>query len=205
MLETVRSESNPTDFAETATTFIASMEGRPEYHAAEALFPVIYDELRRLASKQVSGESGEQSLTATALVHEAFLRLRGGEGESRFQNTKHLYVAAGEVMRWILIDRARARKRSKRGGELHRTECIESQLIMMMAGSDDELLAVDDALKRLELVDQDCAELVKMRFFSGFTLHEIADVTGVSYTTIKRRWGYAKAWLRLDLKTVGRR
>lgn len=197
------SEMESADFAETAVDFVASMSGRPECHAVEALFPIIYDKLRRVASGRIAGEGAEQSLTATELVHEAFLRLRGGDRDSRFQNTRHLYAAAGEVMRWILIDRARARKRSKRGGEMRRTECVESQLLKVSQSSDDELLAVDDSLKRLEMSDPDCAELVKMRFFSGFTLREIAEATGMSYTTAKRRWGYAKAWLKLDLRGKG--
>lgn len=139
-----------------------------------------------------------QSLNATALVHEAFLRLNQDKDGAGFEHPKQLLAAASQAMRWILIDRARARKRQKRGGDLERVELIESQIVA--PATDEQLLAVDEALTKLEDSDPETADLVKMKFLSGFTIQEIADATGVSERTVKRNWTYAKAWLRTELE-----
>ncbi len=162
-------------------------------------FPEVYAQLRKLASRKVSAESKGKSLNATALVHEAFLRLSNEAGLPKFDTPGHFYVAASEAMRWILIDRARARQRQKREGSDNMVELEEWQIVA--PASDDDLLAVHEALEILEKSDPECANLVKMRFFSGFTLQEIADITEVSYRTIKRRWSYAKAWLKREIQS----
>ena len=171
--------------------------------SAERLFPLVYDELRKLAAQRVAGEDRDQSVTPTMLVHEAFLRLSGGEEDPRFQNTRHLYVTAAEAMRWILIDRARARARQKRGGDLKRVDWTDSQFAE--TGAEEQMLAVDEALATLQRTEPKTAELVKMRFFGGFTLHEIAEANDVSYATIKRRWSFAKAWFKMELGASGNR
>ena len=167
--------------------------GRP---STEELFAIVYDELKKVAHFKVSSEGPGQSLNATALVHEAYLRL---EGKDRgFENPRHLFATASEAMRWILIDRAKARRRQKRGGDAPKAEFIEADL--EAPATDDQLLAVDDALKRLELEDPDSADLVKMHFFSGFTLKEISEATETPYRTLKRQWAFAKAWLKSTLE-----
>ncbi len=164
----------------------------------EGSFSLVYEELRVLALQRVAGENEADSLNPSDLVHEALLRLFDERGLSRFENSRHLYSTAAQAMRWILVDRARARRSIKRGGDLIRSEFVESQILA--PADDDELLAVDDALKKFEKVDEECAEMVKMRFFSGFSLNEIADAMGISYRTVLRRWEYAKAWLAVELK-----
>ncbi|MEM7792388.1 MAG: ECF-type sigma factor [Verrucomicrobiota bacterium] len=166
----------------------------------DELFQSVYNELRNLARLKVSNEPINSSLSATSLVHEVFLRLSSDAGRmSRFRNRAHLFATAAEVMRWILVDRARARKQLKRGGSLERVPLSESQILA--PASDDLVLAVNEVLPKLQAVDPESADLVKMRFFSGFSFQQIADATGVSYRTISRRWAYAKAWLKEELKT----
>ena len=164
--------------------------------STEELFSIVYDELKKVATYKVGSEPQGQSLNATALVHEVYLRL---ESDDRFfKNPKHLFVTASEAMRWILIDRAKARRRQKRGGEAQKVEFVEAEL--EAPASDDQLLAVDDALKKLEAEDPESAQLVKMHFFSGFTLLEISEATEIPYRTLKRQWSYAKAWLKSALE-----
>lgn len=165
-------------------------------------FPQVYAQLRKLASRKVAAESKGKSLNATALVHEAFLKLSNEEGLPKFDSPGHFYVAASEAMRWILIDRARARQRLKREGSDNTVELEEWQIVAPAA--DDEMLQVHEALEVLEKADPECANLVKMRFFSGFTLQEIAGIQEVSYRTIKRRWSYAKAWLQREIQSYGK-
>ena len=169
------------------------------FRSAGGLFPQIYEELRKLAVQKVSTEDAHSSLNATALVHEAFLRLSGKENDPRFENTRHLYVAASEAMRWILIDRARARSRQKRGGEWQRVEWPEGDLAADSQNDDHKLLAIHKTLKKLEEQDAETAEILKMHFFGGFTLREISDATELSYRTVRRRWDFAKAWLKVEL------
>lgn len=168
--------------------------GRP---STEELFEIVYDELKKVANFKVGSEPQGQSLNATALVHEAYLRLEGND--RHFENPRHLFATASEAMRWILIDRAKARRRQKRGGDAPKAEFIEAEL--EAPASDDQLLAVDEALKKLEIEDPESAELVKMHFFSGFTLREISEATDIPYRTLKRQWAFAKAWLKATLES----
>lgn len=167
------------------------------HRSAGGLFPLIYEELRRLAAQRVATEGDDSSLNATALVHEVFLRLSGSENDARFENTRHLYATAAEAMRWILIDRARARGRQKRGGDWQRVDWPETDLAA--PENDEQLLELHEAIKKLEAEDSETAEILKMHLFGGFTLREIADAIETSYSTIRRRWDFAKAWLKLEL------
>jgi RNA polymerase sigma factor (TIGR02999 family) len=166
--------------------------------AAGELLPLVYDELKRLAAHRMAQESPGQTLQATALVHEAYLRLTHTGEDPRWKNKAHFFGAAAEAMRRILIDRARKRNRFKRGGEMKRTIFDQSQ-IEAPAG-DAELLAIDEALGRFAKVDSAGAELVKLRYFVGLTLQEIAEATGVSLRTVKRQWTYARVWLKKELR-----
>ena len=166
--------------------------------AAAEMLPLVYDELKRLAAHRMAQEQPGQTLQATALVHEAYLRLAHPDKDSRWENKAHFFGAAAEAMRRIMIDRARMRNRIKRGGEMKRTIFDQSQ-IEAPAG-DAELLAIDDAMERFAKVDSEGAELVKMRYFVGLTLQEIAEATGVSLRTVKRQWTYARAWLKKELR-----
>lgn len=165
--------------------------------ASEALLLDVYDELRRLAHYRMSRESEAQTLSATALVHEAWLRIGKDDQTGRWANRRHFFGAAAEAMRRILIDRARARNQLKRGGGTDRTEWHESQV--RAPAQDAQMLAVHEALAELEDTDPESAELVKLRYFAGMTWEEIADATGVPDRSLRRRWTYAKAWLRVRI------
>jgi len=163
--------------------------------ASEALLPLMYEELRKLAAARLSNEASGQTLQATALVHEAYLRLVGSDDRQagRWDSRGHFFAAAAEAMRRILIDRARAKGALKRGGDLVRLRLDQDPL-----ASDDlspELLDLDDALTKLAAEDPTKAELVKLRFFAGLTLEEAAGVLGISPATADRHWSYARAWL----------
>jgi RNA polymerase sigma factor (TIGR02999 family) len=167
-------------------------------HAAEQLLPLIYDELRRLAAQKLAGEKPGQTLEATALVHEAYLRLvasrdASGPREEHWDSRGHFFGAAAEAMRRILINRARDRKSLKRGGRWQRVDL--DRLAVVTDASPDDLLAIDDALERLAQENPPCAELVKLRFFAGLTLDEAAASLGVARRTADRYWAYARAWL----------
>ena len=177
-------------------TRVLEAVGSGDRRAAEELIPLVYEELRKLAAWRLSRESHAHTLEATALVHEAFVKLSPGEG--RWENRRHFFAAAAEAMRRILIDRARARNRIKRGGEMRRTVFDQSRI--EGPTNDGKLLAIDGALEQFARVDADGAELVKLRYFVGLTLQEIADASGVSLRTVKRQWSYARAWLRQELK-----
>ena len=173
-------------------TVILNRIGQGDQQAAEQLLVLVYDELRKLAAAKMARESAGQTLQATALVHEAWLRLGGGQ-QPDWQNRAHFFAAAAEAMRRILIDRARSRRALRHGGGM---ACVNiDDIELAAAGSDDELLAVHEALDRLAVHDARKAELVKLRYFSGLTLEEAADVLGVAVPTAKRDWAYARAWL----------
>lgn len=162
--------------------------------ASRELFPQVYDELRRLAAGKMAGENPGQTLQATALVHEAFLRLIGDANSAGWQTRGHFFAAAGEAMRRILIENARRRRRVKRGGDRARISLSE-----IAAGSqeaDDELLAVDEALEHLAAESPPLAKLVELKYFAGLTHEELAECLGISIATSKRHWRYARAWLR---------
>lgn len=158
------------------------------------LLAEVYQELRKLAQHKMSNEGGMQTLSATALVHEAYLRVSKDGEEGQWESKRHFFGAAAQAMRRILIDRARAKLAVKRGGDMERGELYESQIIAPV--KDDEILAVDEALEELEKVDPDSAELVKLRYFAGMSWAEISEATGIPDRTVRRRWTYAKSWLK---------
>jgi RNA polymerase sigma factor (TIGR02999 family) len=159
-------------------------------HAAEQLLPVVYDELRQLAAQWLAHEKPGQTLQATALVHEAYLRL---VGDQHFDNRGHFFGAAAEAMRRILLNRARDKKRLKRGGERHRVDLDHIEIALDT--SDEDLIALDDALTQLASEDPDAARLVNLRFFAGLTLKDAAASLNLSQRTAERQWTYARAWL----------
>ena len=166
-------------------------------HAAEQLLPLVYDELRKLATHLMVKESPGQTLQATALVHEAYLRLVDAEKAPTWQSRGHFFAAAAEAMRRILIDEARRKRAAKHGGGWRRHDLLEAELAIDSTG--DELFAVDDALDRFALQQPDMAKLVKLRIFVGLTLGEAAKCLGLSERTAFRYWAYARAWLRREL------
>ena len=165
--------------------------------ASAELLPLVYDELRRLARVHMAHERAEHTLQPTALVHEAYLRLVGN-ADPRWGGRGHFFAAAAEAMRRILVESARRRQRVKHGGEMSRVELDESRLA---AATDDErLLAIDEALERLAADEPQAAELVKLRFFAGFSISEAAEILGLSRTTAYEQWAYARAWLRCEIE-----
>ncbi len=170
---------------------------RGEPRAAEQLLPLVYDELRRLAAHKLAHESPGQTLQATALVNEAYLRLVSGDPNRLWDGRGHFFAAAAEAMRRILIDKARRRRALRRGGQVQRVEF--DGLEVPVAMDDDQLLAMHEALDRLAEQDPPKAELVKLKFFVGLTLQEAADVLGLSAPTAKRHWTYARAWLYREI------
>jgi RNA polymerase sigma factor (TIGR02999 family) len=166
----------------------AADEGDPQ--AAEQLLPLVYDELRHLAAAQIARETPGQTLDATALVHEAYLRL---VGERQFADRRHFFRVAAEAMRRILIDRARRKQRIKHGGR--RVRVPLSDVEPLDAAPAEELLALDAALDRFAAVEPVKAELVKLRYFAGLPEQEAATALGISRATASRYWTYARAWL----------
>jgi len=168
---------------------------RGDPHAADELLPLVYGELRKLASIKMAREPGGQTLQATALVHEAWLRL-GGDQQPTWQNRAHFFASAAEAMRRILIERARRRARQRHGGGLERVDVDDPALaIAAPAATNDELLQVHESLDRLARHDARKAELVKLRYFVGLTIEQAAEVLGIAVPTAKRDWTYARAWL----------
>ncbi len=167
-------------------------------HAADELLPLVYEELRKLAAQKMARESPGQTLQATALVHEAWLRL-GGDQQPEWQNRAHFFAAAAEAMRRILIDNARRKTSLRHGGGAER---VNLDGLEVAAGMDDhQLLALDEALDRLAEHDAEKAQLVKLRFFAHLTNAQAAKVLGVSEPTVKRYWSYARAWLFRELNS----
>ena len=167
--------------------------GTGDRQASAELLPLVYDELRRLARAHMANERAEHTLQPTALVHEAYLRLIGDSNPS-WDGRGHFFAAAAEAMRRILVESARRKQRIKHGGELSRVELDESHLATTT--SDERLLAIDEALERLASDEPQAAELVKLRFFAGFSIAEAAEILGLSRTTAYEQWAYARAWLR---------
>jgi len=164
---------------------------------AEVLLPQVYEELRRLAACKMAQEPPGQTLQATALVHEAWLRLAAQDNQT-YANRTHFFAVAAEAMRRILIDRARRRRAVRRGGQAQRVDA--DSLEIAAPAPDDELLALDEALERLAEHQPQKAELVKLRHFVGLTLAEAAEILGISEPTAKRYWAYTRAWLFRELE-----
>ncbi len=165
-------------------------QGDPQ--AANELLPLVYEELRRLAAQKMARERPSQTLQATALVHEAWLRL-GGDDQPTWQNRAHFFAAAAEAMRRILIDNARRKNYLRHGGGKERVNLDGLDLAAAM--DDEQLLELNEALNQLAEHDAQKAELVKLRFFTGLTNEQVAQVLGISEPTVKRHWAYARAWL----------
>ena len=170
-------------------------------HAADLLLPLVYDELRKLAAVRLNGESPGQTLTATALVHEAYVRLVDVEGDQHWSSRGHFFAAAAEAMRRILIDNARRKRSRKGGGDLlrHDVDVVE----VALPEPADDILALDEALKKLQAVDEKAAELVRLRFFAGLPIPEAAQILGVSPRSADRLWAYARAWLFREIQDPG--
>jgi RNA polymerase sigma factor (TIGR02999 family) len=178
------------------TQILAKLEtGDPS--AAEQLLPLVYDELRKLASVKMASEAPGQTLQATALVHEAYVRLVHGAECKSWDGRRHFFAAAAEAMRRILIEQARRKQGPRAGGGLQRLEVPEDLAVSADFGID--LLAISDAINEFQTVDARAAELVKLRFFAGATRQEAAEILGVSLATADNDWAYAKAWLQTKL------
>jgi RNA polymerase sigma factor (TIGR02999 family) len=179
------------------TRILQSMEhGDPT--AADELLPLVYDELRKLAAVRMANESPNQTLQPTALLHEAWLRLTGGNNPS-FANRAHFFAAAAEAIRRILIDKARRKQALRHGGGQQRVELDEVEIAA--PGDDQEILDVHEALDKLALINGAEAELVKLRYFVGLTLEECAQVMNISARTADNYWAHAKAWLFNEIKS----
>lgn len=182
--------------SEVTRILSAIEEGDPQ--AASQLLPLVYDKLRELAAHKMSQEKPGQTLQATALVHEAYVRLVDVAQVQNWDSRGHFFSAAAEAMRRILIEESRRKKSLKRGGEYFRIE-LEDVVEEAETADSDDLLSLDEALTKLAGVDEVAAELVKLRYFAGLTVQEAADVLGVSSRTAKRNWAFARAWLQREI------
>jgi RNA polymerase sigma factor (TIGR02999 family) len=178
-------------------TRILSDLAHGDAHAAAQLLPLVYDELRRLAAARLAAEPSGNTLQPTALVHEAYLRLVGAPDGDHWNHRGHFYAAAAEAIRRILVEQARRKKRLKHGGQRRRLslEVAES----LVQGTSEDLAALDEALTRLTAHDPIKAEVVKLRFFAGLTMPEVAQSLGLSLATVERYWTYARLWLYAEL------
>ncbi len=166
--------------------------------AADQLLPLVYEELRILAAARMAREKPGQTLQATALVHEAWLRLAGAEEQKAWNSRGHFFAAAAEAMRRILVDRARQKARIRHGGELQRVDLEHVNLAT--EDEDETLLAMNDALEALARESPQKAEIVKLRYFAGLENQEIAGALGTSLSTVERSWAYARSWLHRELR-----
>ncbi len=182
----------------TELTVILRRLEQGDPHAANELLPLVYEELRKLAAQKMAHESPGQTLQATALVHEAWLRL-GGDDQPAWDNRGHFFAAAAEAMRRILIDNARRKQTRRHGGDLQRVNLDALELAANM--DDEQLLALNEALEKFAAHDARKAELVKLRFFVGLTNEQAARALKVSEPTVKRDWAYARAWLFRELNS----
>jgi RNA polymerase sigma factor (TIGR02999 family) len=185
--------------AATVTRLLNEAAGAGGERAAEALLPLVYDQLRRLAASKMRQQRPEHTLGATALVHEAYLRLVDESGVRQWESRRHFFAAAAEAMRWILIDNARHKTRLKRGGEAAATGSRQrvslDEMQATLGEPPEDLLALDEALTALAQAHPDKAELVKLRYFAGLTIDEAARTLGISTATAERRWAFSRAWL----------
>ncbi len=182
-------------------TRILSAIDQGDAHAAAQLLPLVYDELRKLAAQKLAQEAPGQTLQATDLVHEAYLRLVGGDKIQHWDSRGHFFAAAAEAMRRILIDNARRKRRPKHGGDRRR---VDLGAAAPVAGAPaDDLLALDEALTKLAAEEPIKAQLVQLRFFAGMPLPEAARVLGIATRTAERYWNYARVWLYAELNDPG--
>ena len=179
-------------------TRILSAIEQGDSKAAEGLLPLVYDELRKLAAQRLAQERPGLTLQATALVHDAYLRLVDVEEAQRWNSRGHFFAAAAEAMRRILVENARNKKRLKRGGDRKRVELDDPRL--SYAEPVDELIAIDEALEGLARDDPQAAQLVKLRYFAGLSIEDAAEIVGFSRSTAYEHWAYAKAWLHRRLR-----
>jgi RNA polymerase sigma factor (TIGR02999 family) len=170
-------------------------QGEP--HAAEQLLPLVYGELRKLAAQKMAHEAPDHTLQATALVHEAYLRIVHADKAQHFDSRKHFFAAAAEAMRRILVEQARGKRRKKRGGELFRADIDVGTVAASMP--EDELLDLDAAMTRLAAEHPIRAKLVQLRFYAGLSNDEAAQILGISSATATRYWRYARAWLHREI------
>jgi RNA polymerase sigma factor (TIGR02999 family) len=168
-----------------------------DIHAAEQLLPMVYEELRKLAAAKLVQENPGQTLQATALVHEAYIRLVDVEEAQHWDSRGHFFAAAAEAMRRILVEQARRKARLKRGGELVRHELHEFEIVTQV--KHDEIIAIDEALQKLEALHAAAAQLVKLRYFAGMTIPECAEALGISSRKADQLWAYARAWLLAEM------
>jgi RNA polymerase sigma factor (TIGR02999 family) len=175
-----------------AVTQLLDAATRGEPDAASQLLPLVYDELRRLASQKLASENPGHTLQATALVHEAYLRLVGGDEARQWSSRGHFFAAAAEAMRRILVDAARRKHRQRHGGEYRR---VPLDGVDVAADSDDELLALDEEIERLAKQEPIAVQVVKLRYFAGLTIEETAQALDISVRTANRHFAFAKAWL----------
>jgi RNA polymerase sigma factor (TIGR02999 family) len=179
-------------------THILSQIEAGDPSAAEQLLPLVYNELRKLAAARLAHEKPGQTLQATALVHDAYIRLVDVETAQNWDSRGHFFAAAAEAMRRILVDNALRRRRPKHGGDLHRVD-LDAQLALDDSPKVD-IVALDEALARLSEADETAAKVVKLKYFAGLTLPQIAQLVGLSPRTADRRWAYARAWLHQALQ-----
>jgi RNA polymerase sigma factor (TIGR02999 family) len=189
----------------TDVTRILSAIDQGDPQAADQLLPLVYDELRRLAAQRLGQEKPGQTLEATALVHEAYLRLLGtpvahAPGSPEFSGRGHFFAAAAEAMRRILVEKARRKKRLRHGGDLQKQPLEDNEPAIASAVDAIDLLALNEALDRLEAASPRRARLVKLRYFAGLTLPDVAELLGISQSTAEADWTYAKAWLKREME-----
>jgi RNA polymerase sigma factor (TIGR02999 family) len=182
----------------TDVTQILSAIEQGDPHAAEQLLPLVYEELRKLAAQRLAREAPGQTLQATALVHEAYLRLVDVEKAQHWNSRGHFFAAAAEAMRRILVDQARRRHAAKRGGQVGRDELCDA---MIAAPTDaEEVLAINDVLDHFSTIDPAAASLVKLRFFAGLTMSQAAEALGMSVRSAHDLWAYARSWLHREMR-----
>jgi RNA polymerase sigma factor (TIGR02999 family) len=182
-------------------TGILSAIEQGDPHAAERLLPLVYNELRRLAGEKLAREKPGQTLQATALVHEAYLRLVDVEKTQHWNSLGHFFAAAAEAMRRILVENARRKQSRKHGGHLARQDFEAVDLAA--PDTSDELLALDEAIQKLARQDKAAADVVQLRFFAGLPIPEVARLLGISPRTADRLWAYARAWLHQEIQRTG--
>jgi RNA polymerase sigma factor (TIGR02999 family) len=180
---------------EVTRILTAAQQGDPK--AAEQLLPLVYEELRKLAAQKLAQEAPGQTLQATALVHDAYVRLVDTEKLQQWNSRGHFFAAAAEAMRRILVENVRRKSGPKHGGDRQRVD-LEEAISLADAPSDD-VLAIDEALNRLEQVDATAAQLVKLRYFAGLTMRQAAEALGISQRNAERNWTYARTWLHRAL------